>query len=110
MNFNTKNGLPFPRVSHINLSYPTEGKPLLTYDQRMAIADSNGVVHFLDNAPQQCTIEIDLTKGNDAIQLINPETGENIPGAVSSLQELLLGLTAVIRMDQKAREQGEHNG
>lgn len=104
MNYNTKNGLPFPRVSNIYLSYPTNGKPLLTYTERMAIADAGGQVHFLDTAPQQCTIEIDFSQANEPIQLINPETGDNIPGMVSSLQELLLGLTAVIRVDQIARE------
>ena len=106
-NYDTTNGLPFPRVSSVHFTYPTEGNPLMTYNERNAIIDASGQVHFIDGGERQCTFEVDFSKALDPIHLIDPKTGTVIAGATTTIQELLLGLTALIRGDQAERDKIE---
>jgi hypothetical protein len=78
----------------------------MTYNERNAIIDASGAVHFIDGGERQCTFEVDFSKALDPIHLIDPKTGATIP-AETTIQELLLGLTALIRQDQFNRDKIE---
>ena len=103
-NYNTTIQQPFPRTSQVILTYPTTGNPQLTYTERDAIVDSVGQVHFLDTGERQCTVVIDMAKRDDPIPLVNPATGEVIPGAFTNIKQIILCITALIRADQMRRD------
>ena len=103
-NFDTTNGKPYPRVSGVHISYPATGMPLLTYTERDAIVDAEGKVHFLDSGERQCTVEIDVTKRDEPIQLVNPATGAAIAGASTNVKQIIMCITAMIRADQAKRD------
>ena len=105
-NYDTTTQKPYPRISGVHISYPATGMPLLTYTERDAIVDSDGQVHFLDSGERQCTVEIDMSKRDDPIQIVNPATGAAIPGMTTNIKQIIMCITAMIRADQVARDNG----
>jgi hypothetical protein len=103
-NFDTTTQKPYPRISGVHISYPTSGMPLLTYTERDAIVDADGIVHFIDNGERQCSVEIDMAKRDEPIQLVNPATGAAIPGAFTNIKQIIMVITAMIRADQAKRD------
>lgn len=108
-NYDSTSKKPYPRVSEVHITYPTEGNPLLTYTERDAIVDADNNVHFLDTGIRQCTVALDLSKRKEPIQIIHPATGNAIPGLTTSLEQIILSITAVIRADQFARDTPAHD-
>lgn len=103
-NFDTRDHQIFPRVEKIEIQYPASGTPSIIYSERNAVLLSNGV-NFLDGAANLYGLQINPPSFTDRIQLVNPATGEAINGQTTSLQEVLMGITAVIRFDQLRRDE-----
>lgn len=102
MNFDTTKGEPYTRIDEVTILYPAEGTVSVMYSEREAIRLRDGSVRFLDTPPVRHAMAIDLDLAVP-IQICHPQTGEDIPGQTTTLQALMLGITAVLRRDQKRR-------
>jgi len=101
-NYDTTKGLPYPRITKIEIDYSADGKPRIEYVERLAIVDSSGKVQHLD---AYLTYHVlDLNTMTDPVQIVNPATGEPIPGATATGQQVMLGMLAFLRGDQLARD------
>lgn len=101
-NYDTTNGLPYPRVTRIVIDYPESGIPVVEYTERTAIVDSSGTIRRLDDAGQRIVLEVPPPL--EPIQVVNPATGADIPGMTTTVQDTMLNVTAIIRRDQKRRD------
>ena len=102
-NYDTTQHKVFPRVTNIIIQYPESGVPVVTYDEVQAIVDGDGKVQHLVAAPSRYTLQINPPSFNDRIGHVNPPTGDSLPGD-TSLRDLMMDITAVIRNDQKRRD------
>ncbi len=99
-NYDTRTGI-YPRIDRIEIEYPATGLPVIHYVERQAVLIS-GETKFLDTTPERHTLQIDPTAAG--IPLVHPTTGEVIAGQQVSVQQLMLGMTAVLRADQLRRD------
>lgn len=102
-NYDTTNGLPYPRVTDIAIKYRETGELFVHYRERMAIVDAGGVVRLLDGGETEHALSLPL----QPVGLVNPATGAQIPGS-TTVPSLLMNVTAMIRRDQLLRD-GEAN-
>lgn len=102
-NYDTTNGLPYPRVTRIVIDYPESGIPLVEYTEHTAIVDSGGTIRRLNDVGQRIMLQV--PPPNEPVQVINPATDADIPGVTTTVQQTMLGITALIRRDQKRRDQ-----
>jgi hypothetical protein len=102
-NYDTRNNQIFPRIERIEIQYPASGIPSITYTERRAVV-LDGKTQFLDGAAHPYPLHIEPPKFSDRIPLVNPATGELIEGQTTSLKEVLMGITAVLRNDQVRRD------
>jgi hypothetical protein len=100
-NYDTSNGLPYPRVTRIVIDYPESGVPTVDYIERTAIVDSAGTVRMLDGGGQ--LLRMQLPGPTETVGWVSPATGAPIPGS-TTVQELLMGVTAMVRRDQLRRD------
>jgi len=101
-NYDTTSHKVFPRVPEIRLFYPANGVPLVRYVELMAIVDGNGNVQHTDAGAVEHTLQIH--QFTEPVQCVDPATGADIPGMKTSRAQLMLGLLAFIRADQKRRD------
>ena len=97
-NYDTTVGLPYPRVTRIEIEYATNGRPLIEYVERLAIVDSSGQVQHIDAGATRHTL--DLSAITEPVQIVNPATGEPISGATTTGRQVMLGLLAFLRANQ----------
>ncbi len=102
-NYDTRNHQIFPRVERIEIQYPASGVPSIAYTERQAVV-LEGHTQFLDGQAQLIGLRINPPNFADRIPLVNPATGEEIPGQTTSLQDVLMAITAVLRNDQLSRD------
>ena len=102
-NYSTQNHNVFPRIDEISIKYPASGVPVIEYVERQAVV-LNGVVTFLNDTPVRYTLSINPPAFMDKLPLWNLSTGDKIEGKEVTMQELLLGMGAVIRNDQLKRD------
>jgi hypothetical protein len=102
-NYSTQNHNVFPRIDEISIKYPASGVPVIEYVERQAVV-LNGVVTFLNDTPVRHTLGINPPAFADKLPVYNLATGEKIEGKEVTMQELLLGMGAVIRNDQLKRD------
>lgn len=100
-NYDTTQGLPYPRVTRIVIDYPESGQPTVDYVERAAIVASSGAVCMLDGSGQSYRMQIPTP--DKPVQLVSPATGQPI-GGTTSVAQLLLAMTAMIRRDQLLRD------
>lgn len=100
-NYDTTNNLPYPRVTRIIIDYPESQAPTVDYVERTAIVDSSGAIRMLDGGGQQ--VRMQVPGATEPVGLVDPATGASIPGS-TTVQELLMGITAMIRRDQLLRD------
>ena len=103
-NYDTTTHKPYPRVTRIVIEYPESGIPVVTYDEHTAIVDGDNRVQMLAATGQQHVLLIDPAKFAEPIQIVHPSTGADIPGQSITLQQIMLGVTAVVRADQLRRD------
>jgi hypothetical protein len=101
-NYDTTNGLPFPRGTAIEIAYSASGGIRVEYVEVMAIKDSSNAVQHLDTPPQRHLMDLDAI--NEPVQLMHPDTGAPIPGQFITKQQLKLHMLAFIRADQVRRD------
>jgi hypothetical protein len=102
MNFDTTNGLAFPRVSRITIEFDEDGNGLAEYVERMAVLVDGKVRHLDEPATYHC-IKVAAEDMLDSVPMVNPVTGDDINQETNG-QQLYLVLMAFIRADQKARD------
>jgi hypothetical protein len=102
-NYDTRNHQIFPRVEKIEIYYPASGVPSIIYAERNAVVLGERV-NFLEGAADLVGMHINPPTFADRIPLIDPVTGQEIAGKTTSLQDVLLGITAVLRNDQSRRD------
>jgi hypothetical protein len=101
-NYNAAGHKVFPRVPEIRIFYPANGVPHAKYVELMAIVDGDGKVQHTSTGAVEYTI--DLHQITEPVQCVDPATGADIPGMTTSRAQLMLGLLAFIRADQKRRD------
>lgn len=102
-NYSTENFNVFPRIDEISIKYPASGVPVIEYVERNAIL-LDGKVTFLNDTPQRFTLGINPPAFGDKLPLYNLVNGKAIDGKTVTMQELLVGMGAVIRNDQLKRD------
>ena len=101
-NYDTTNKRPYPRVTKIEILYPSNGIPQITYIEQMAIVDADGVVQHL--AQGATTHTLDLSLITQPVQVVHPATDVQIPGMPTTSEDTMLRLLAFPRADQKRRD------
>ena len=93
-------GVPYIRVGNIAIQYPISGIPQVTISQTTAIrlADNSIIELGYKNS---ISFSLDMVNNaNTPIPLVHPTTGADL-GANTTLQQLMLGVLAVVRQQQK---------
>lgn len=98
-NYDTTQHKPYPRVTQVTIDYSQSGVPTVRYVEQLSVVDGDNKVQHLASAPVQRLL--DLSKIQAPIQIVNPSTGADIPGMTVTIQQLMLGILAVLRADQK---------
>lgn len=101
-------GVPYVRAHRIIINYPEKGQglPWVTIEQSEAVNLTDGTARRIGELPFiQRSFDL-VTNGNDPVPLVSPETGEALIGPngplTTTLNQVMLGLLAVVRMSQKA--------
>ncbi|MDE2098906.1 MAG: hypothetical protein KGL39_16755 [Patescibacteria group bacterium] len=105
MNYDaTQVGVPYCRVSRIFINYPDNGQaPSLTIEQCLAVRLADGTPRKLENLPS-IDVPIDMSKAQEPIPLIMPETDSPIPDKFTNLQQVYMCVLAFVRAAQHADE------
>lgn len=98
-NYDTMTHKPYPRVTEVSIKYATDGTPSITYLERDAVVDGDGKVQHLDSGAQWRTL--DLSAITEPVQVVHPDTGADMTGMTATQQQVMLGLLAFLRADQK---------
>lgn len=97
-------GVPFVRAHKITIHYPDNGQtPWATIEQSNGVVLADGKVRTIEQLP---TIQrsFDLQNdGNLPVPLVSPTTGADL-GANTTLNQVFLGILAVVRQEQKKLE------
>lgn len=101
-NYDTTNGLPYPRIFRIEIDYAEDGTPSVEYVERMAIVDTGGSVRHIDSGASRHLL--DLTAITEPVQIIDPATGEAIQGQTTTVAQIMLSMLAFLRADQLLRD------
>ncbi len=99
-NYNSTNvGVPYVRCNNVTISYPDNGVPSVTIQQASAVKLADGSVTEISQI-QSISFTLDMiNNGTVAIPLVDPTSGANL-GANTNLQQIMLGILAVIRQQQ----------
>ena len=96
-------GVPYVRAHRLIISYPDAGqKPTAVVEQSLAVKLADGTVRKLENLTD-LTFELDFTKGNDPLPLVNPDDATPL-GQDTTLNQAFLAVLAVIRAEQVRAE------
>jgi hypothetical protein len=92
-------GVPYLRVNSMTVSYPENGVPSVIIQQAKAVKLADGRTVEIEDV--QClSFTLDMIGSSmAAIPLINPTTGAPL-GPNTNLQNVMLGILAVIRQQQ----------
>ena len=89
-------GVPYVRVTGIEINYPVIGLPSVLIGQVKAVKMADGTVMELGDAPE-LRADIDLAvHGNDPIPLVSPNSGAPL-GPSTTLNQVFLCLVAAVR-------------
>lgn len=96
-------GDPYVRIDRITIDY---SKPLEAFIQ----ARERTAILLVDDSivmqPGEHTLSINIGPQNfaDVIQLVDPTTGADMPGATMTVQTLMVGITSFLRKYQRLRD------
>lgn len=91
-------GVPYIRSNGIVIHYSTSAQASVTVYQALAVKLADGTSTEIAPCPP-ITFNLDIPSGTTAIPLVDPTTGANL-GANTTLQQVMLGILAVIRQQQ----------
>lgn len=95
-------GVPYVRVSRLTIDWPDSvqsSMPSAKMEQSLAVKLADGSIRTLEKMPD-IVAQLDFTRGNEPIPLIDPETGANY-GSDTSLNQAMMTVLAVIRQHQR---------
>lgn len=98
---NTIVGNPFVRVNQIVINYPDGNlSPSATIYQTLAVKLVDGTARALQElSPINVTFDL-AGHGNDPIQMVDLNTGADLVGQTTTLNQVLLSILAVVRQQQ----------
>ena len=102
-NYDTTSGLPYPRISRIEIDYAEDGTPRVEYVERMAIVDTGGSVRHIEASVTRHVLDLALI--SEPVQMVDPATGQAIPGQTTTVVQTMLALLAFLRADQLLRDE-----
>jgi len=96
----TSVGVPYVRAHRIEIFYPEDSRyPSAIIGQKLAVKLADGSVRSLEDLPS-LNVTFDMAAdGTTPIALVDPTTG-NALGANTTLQQVMLGVLAVVRKEQ----------
>lgn len=96
-------GVPYVRVHRITIDWPDRGLlPVARIEQSLAVILADGSIRQIEVLPTiQTTLDL-ANDGEDEIQIVHPETGDAVPGMVTTLNQTFLAVLAVVRAKQLA--------
>ncbi len=101
-NYDTRGHKTYPRVTKLEITYDRAGRPSAEYIEQTAIVDGDGNVQHINASETRHTLDFSLI--TEPVQLVNPVTGDAIPGQFTTSQQVMLGLLAFLRAGQKRRD------
>jgi hypothetical protein len=101
-NFDTTNGLDWPRVAEIKIEFDEKRNGSAEYVERLAVT-VEGKVRYLEDPKTYHRIEIPFEDMQNPVPMVDPVTGADI-GQTTSGHQLYMVLMAFVRADQKARD------
>jgi hypothetical protein len=102
-NYDTTGHKPYPRVTEVNIKYSPTGESHTEYTEQLAVVDGDNNVQHIDASASRHVL--DFASITEPVQLVNPATGEYIPGQFVTKQQVMLSLLAFLRADQLRRDQ-----
>ena len=102
-NYDATNGLPFTRITDIQIVYPLTGEAVVTYHTKQCLVDAKGNAYFLSGTLQQVNMTINPSD-TTPLQIYNPMNGQAIPGQTTTAMNVLLAIYAAIHANQLAND------
>lgn len=106
-NYDTTLGLPYPRISKVEIVLDEEGNGSAIYTEKLAVAlpaeDGGKRVHYLESTEARHRIDIAASDMAKPVPTFHPVTGQQLPGTTSG-QQLYMAALGIIRADQLARD------
>lgn len=106
-NYNsTAAGALYRRIDRITIDYPTALTASIRANETDAVKGADGASYKVRDTR---TIAVDVAPADfsTVLQLVDPTTGADIPGATMTVQALMLGMLAFLRVEQKALDAQE---
>ena len=96
-------GVPYTRIPEVVIDYPMPLTAIVncTEVDSLKLADGELLQY---GSPGQFTFQINPNDMGEVIQLVDPTTGHDIPGATMTVQQIMIGILGVIRSRQKLRD------
>ncbi len=92
-------GVPYIRCNNIHVDYPDNGVPTIKVEQALAVKLADGSITEIAQM-QSISFTLDMIgHATSPIPIVNPTTGGNL-GMNTNLQQVMLGILAVIRQQQ----------
>lgn len=92
-------GRPYVRVPSIQIRYPEPLHASVTFQEVEAVVLQDGTVRQIGELGER-SFSVKPSDMDDILQLQDPTTGAAIPGATMTVQQLMLGMLAMIRREQ----------
>ena len=96
-------GVPYVRAHRVTIEWPDRGLvPWFVIEQSLAVRLADDSIRQIEVLPTlRGTMDL-ANDGDDAIQVVHPETGAEITGMTTSLNQAFLAVLAVVRQAQIA--------
>jgi hypothetical protein len=98
-------GVPYVRAHRVTIDWPDRGLlPRYAIEQSLAVRLADESIRQIEVLP---TLHGSMDLANDGdtgIQVVHPDTGVDIPGMTTSLNQAFLAVLAVVRQAQVAAE------
>lgn len=93
------NGALYRRVDRIAIEYSTPLTAQIRANETTAVKAADGTVYKVRDE-RTLAIDVAPTDFGTVLQLRDPTTGAAIPGATMTVQQLMLGMLAFLRVEQ----------
>jgi hypothetical protein len=97
-------GVPYVRCNRLIINYPDAGQtPSVSIEQCLAVKLADGTVRALEALPAINAV-LDFSKATEPVPLVNPNDATPL-GANTTLQQVFVGVLAIVRQEQNKAEQ-----
>lgn len=97
-------GVPYTRVRQMTIDYQRPNTASVRCIETQSVLLADGSVSALPRPESDLLITIQPQDFARSVQLVHPDTGLAIPGATMTIQQIMLGILAVVREAQVARD------